>query len=217
MPSSGDTCDTDSPSEGGGGPTCERSGHTGQTAKRKRGAHPDVPLAPRKVRPQHTNYSPLQYVHSLLVKACGYTYGAELDLSVVNHLHYQRCSSVPEVRRAMLAIGRSHTECTLAPAYACAIGVRVPEYDHGRVRAILDRMEEFLDEFHSMRENGQLPFKRFNEPHTGTTIRRVAHMLDEHGFEPVFRDLKPKQFKTTGRIIQAVFHSLGWPYAEPCQ
>lgn len=214
------TEESGTPSSDGGGPTCESSAGNsdngdehGDTARgHNNRVYVDVPLAPREVRPQHTNYSPLEYIFSLLVKACGYTYGRDLNAAVVGHLTSVGCSTIADVRKSMHAIGCTSDECTVAPAYANAIGIAIPEYDAPQVKRILDTMEEFLAEFH--RVKGEL--RRKHEPHTGTTLRRVCHFLGAHEYEPAFRDLKPKQLKPTGAAIRTIFHNLNWVYEEPC-
>lgn len=220
MPDSGDTCDTDdslTPGEEGGSPTCDTSAKsTDESKKQQRRTHVDVPLAPREVRSQTHSYHPLEYIHLLLLKATGYTLSRELNVEILNHLTHQQCYSINDVKKAMQSINCTHHDVSIAPAYAAELGIQTPYYDSTEVVQILDKMEFFLDTFGSMKDADELPYHRKHEPHTGTTIRRVAHMLGFHHYEPAFRDLAPKQMKQTGRVIQAVFEKLGWPYAEPC-
>ena len=176
----------------------------------------DVPPAPREVRPHFSSYSPLEYVHSLLCRACGFTFGRPLDFYLEWHLMARECSTIPEVRREMLAVDARHRDLAIAPAYAHAIGVPIPEYDEEDVRALLSGMDHALTAFYTMRDEGRLPVKRTNEPHTGMTLRRIAHVCGLHEFEPAFRDLRSSCAKRTERLIGAIFRELGWPHAEPC-
>ena len=210
-----DSDDSGTPGSDGGGPTCKRTGvsRAGDTTVRR--THVDVPPAPREIRPHFSNYSPLEYVHTVLCRACGFTFGRPLDFYLEWHLLSRGCSSIPQVRREMLAVDARHRDLAIAPAYAHAIGIPVPEYDEGDVRTLLNGMDHALTAFYTMRDEGRLPVKRTNEPHTGMTLRRVAHACGLHGFEPAFRDLRSCA-KRTERLIDAIFHELGWPRAEPC-
>jgi len=180
-----------------------------------RRTHVDVPPAPREIRPHFSNYSPLEYVHTLLCRACGFTFGRPLDFYLEFHLLTRECSSIPEVRREMLAVDARHRDLAIAPAYAHAIGVPVPEYDERDIRTLLSGMDHALTAFYSMRDEDRLPVKRTNEPHTGMTLRRVAHACGLHEFEPAFRDLRSCA-KRTERLIDAIFRELGWPRVKPC-
>ena len=208
--------DSGTPGSGGGPPTCDHGrgvSRGGDVTVRR--THVDVPPAPREIRPHFSNYSPLEYVHTLLCRACGFTFGRPLDFYLEWHLLSRGCSSIPEVRREMLAVDARHRDLAIAPAYAHAIGIPVPEYNEHDIRTLLSGMDHALTAFYTMRDEGRLPVERTNEPHTGMTLRRVAHMCGLHEFEPAFRDLRSCA-RRTERLINAIFKELGWPRAEPC-
>jgi len=137
-------------------------------------------------------------------------------MRLVMHIMFRECASIPEVRSEMLAVDARHQDVAIAPAYAHEVGVAVPAYDERDVRTLLSAMDRTLAVFYTMRNERRLPVSRRNEPHTGMTLRRVAHVCGLHSFEPAFRDLRSQCARRTEQLIGAIFHELGWPRAEPC-
>jgi len=166
-------------------------------------------------RGQKRTYNPRTYVYSVLVKASG---GGKhkVDNTVLSFLQDQGVKEIQDVRETMRAMGLGHKYHTFAACYASRLGGYVPVLDQHESERLLNAHDHFLRRFHEPKHDGQLPVARRHEPHTGMTLRRVAHHTGQHHLEPCFRDLRSRQRKKTESVIAAVFLDLGWPRPGTC-
>jgi len=174
----------------------------------------EAPLRHPK-RGEKATYNPRNYLYSLLVKASG---GGKhkIDNAVLTCLKEEGVKEVQEVREMMRSMGLSHRYHTFAAHYAQLLGGYVPVLDQHESERLLNAHTHFLQRFNELKRDGRLPHPRKHEPHTGMTLRRIAHHNGQHYLETVFRDLKSRQRKKTEEIITAVFLDLGWGKPECC-
>jgi len=191
---------------------CAANHWNGPTAPRD--VEPDSP-ARHPVRGEKNTYNPRNYLYSVLVKASG---GGKhkIDSSVLNSLRELGVKEVQEVREAMRGMGLGHRYHTFAAHYAQLLGGYVPVLDQHATEKLLTPHTHFLQRFREMRRDNRLPYKRKHEPHTGMTLRRIAHRTGQHHLETVFRELKSRQRIKTEETIAAVFVDLGWGRPTCC-
>lgn len=186
--------------------------------------HRDGPSAPLDIltkptphlkRGERRTYNPRNYLYSVLVKGfgCG---KHKIDNTVLQFLYEQGVKEVQDIREMMRSMGLGYKHHAFAASYAQRLGGHVPEFDRDTYTKLLDSHDHFLQRFNELKNDGRLPHSRKHEPHTGMTIRRIAHRIGLHTVEPAFRDLKSRQKKKTEEIITAVFLDLGWGHPETC-
>jgi hypothetical protein len=166
-------------------------------------------------RGERGSYSPRNYLYIVITRACGNS-NHVVDEGLLHELQLMGAKETNEVREAMRAMGLSFKYHVHAAAYASRLGGYIPHWDSQKVETLLDAHEHFLCRFHELRRDKELPVKRKHEPHTGQTLRRLAHRLGFHEYEACFRDLRPRQKEQVDDIIATVFKSLDWGTPETC-